>query len=97
MDDDPDAQLVQVLPLSPMPGALPAPHIEHCTLPASITSPVVHAAQVLVAVVQNIPVVEVQSDIPHWQSVLAALVVAPLVMKQVAGGRFVQVLVEDTQ
>ncbi len=36
-------------------------------------------AQVLVEVVQNKPVVAVQSVVPHWQSVPAVLVVAPLV------------------
>ena len=39
---------------------------------------------------QYMPVVEVQSEVPHWQSVPKVLVVAPLVMGQVVGGRVVQ-------
>jgi glyoxylate utilization-related uncharacterized protein len=54
-------------------------------------------AQVLVEVVQNKPVVAVQSVVPHWQSVPAMLVVTPLVTGQVADGRFEQVLVEAVQ
>ena len=64
----------------------PAGHMKALTL-----------AQVLVEVMQNMPVVAVQSDVPHWQSVSTVLVVIPLVMMQIVGGRFVQALVEETQ
>ena len=54
-------------------------------------------AQLLVEAMQNMPVVAVQSGVPHWQSVATVLVVIALVMMQIVGGRFVQALVEETQ
>ena len=49
MEDDPEAQLVQVLVLtSPVPGALPAPHIEHCRSPVTaLVSPALHFTHVV--------------------------------------------------
>ena len=54
-------------------------------------------AQVLVELVQNNPVAAVQSVVPHWQSVPAVLVVTPLVVLQVVGGRLEQLLEEVVQ
>ena len=51
----------------------------------------------LVELVQNMPVVAVQSVDPHLQSTPAVLVVAPSVMEQLVGGRIEQVLVEVVQ
>ena len=75
------------------------PHQQGIAL-AELPSVVVHCTvflQELMDDLQNIPVVAVQSDVPHWQSVPAVLAVAPLVIMQVVPGRFVHVLDESVQ